>query len=174
MRRGARRLYTLLPRAAGERERLDLLLKTILTADTLDQIVEALNRRLRAQADPSPPRLGELQQALTQTAREIENYTRAVAAAASPPSSTPPRAAEARRAVLRPDLEHLQGAEPGVVPLRRPALLHRLKELTAKLRSGRPTRGTRFRRRSSASGWRKMEGSRWRLSPRDSWGNWEP
>ncbi len=127
---------TLLPREGIERELLDLLLGTILTPLTLDRLLDAVNCRLRAQTDATRPKLRELRAALARTAREIENYTRAVAQGDFSSLAHALREAEARREVLRREIEQLQGAERAVLQLTRQALERHLEGLTEKLRSG--------------------------------------
>ena len=137
---GVCRNRTLLPRETLERDLLDVLLQTVLTPATLDQVLAVLNRRLRAQAAQTRPRLRELQQALTQTEREITNYTRAVARGHFASLEQALQAAEARRATLQHELAQRPGAEPGAVQLTRPALLQRLTGLTETLRGADPAR----------------------------------
>jgi chromosome segregation ATPase len=68
--------------------------------------------------------------------REIANYTRAVARGDFSSLEQALREAEARREVLRREIEQLQGTEQGVLQLTRHALERHLEGMTEKLRSG--------------------------------------
>ncbi len=99
---------TLLPRKAIEREVLEVLLQAVLTRATLDGLLTVVNAWLRAQATASRPRLKELKGALARVEREIASFTRAVGGVEFASLEGALKAAEARREVLRREIEQAE------------------------------------------------------------------
>jgi hypothetical protein len=108
----------------------------ILTPDTLERLLIAVNTKLRAQAAAARPRVMESRRALAQVEREITNYTRAVARGDFASLERALAAAEHRRATLQGELARLDGIQPAVLQLTHAALERHLEGMTEKLRSG--------------------------------------
>ena len=118
---------------------LDILQDQILTPATLERLLEAVNAELRARALAARPRVAELRKALTQTTREIANYTRAVGKGDFSSLASALGAAEQRRVALEAELAKLDGSQPEAAAQLTPAILERhLKGMTEKLRSATP------------------------------------
>jgi len=127
---------TLLPQANVERDLLDILQQQVLTPDTLEKILKAVNAKLRAQAAASRPRVAEVKKALAQVDRQIANYTRAIARGDFASLESALGAAEQRRASLQAELATLDGKQQtAIIQLTPAALEHRLHGMIEKLRS---------------------------------------
>jgi len=128
---------TLVPRAEVEHELLDILQQHLLTPDTLERLLKAVNAKLRAQAAASRPRVADVRKALAQVERQIANYTRAIARGDFASLEVALGVAEQRRATLQAELAQLDGKQQSaIIQLTPAALEHRLQGMTEKLRSG--------------------------------------
>ena len=128
---------TLLPQVEIKREMLDILQQQLLTPDTLEKLLKAVNAKLRDQAAASRPRVAEVRKALAQVDRQIANYTRAIARGDFASLETALGAAEQRRATLQAELAQLDGKQQtAIIQLTPTALEHRLQGMTEQLRSG--------------------------------------
>ena len=126
----------LLPREAIERELLPFLLHVVLTPTTVDRLLQTVNARLRAQTDLAQPRLPELREALARVEQEIENFVRAIGRGDFDSLEGALKAAEARREVLRREIDAVESTRRGLLQLTPQALEQHLAGLTERLRSG--------------------------------------
>ena len=140
---------TLLPQAEIEREVLDLLLQAVLTPATVGWLLQAVNARLRAQTDLSQPRLQELREALGRVDREIEHFVQAVGRGDFASLEGALKGAEARREVLRSEIEETERTRRGMLQLTPQALVRRIEGMVEKLRSGMTGRGREAMRASA-------------------------
>jgi hypothetical protein len=126
----------LLPREAIERELLELLLQSVLTPVTVGRLLQAVNARLWAQTELSEPWLQESREALGRVEREIENFVQAVGRGDFASLEGALKAAEARREVLRREIEEAENTRRGMLQLTPQALERHLEGMMEKLRSG--------------------------------------